>query len=119
MQQADFHWITMCYISEKRNAQNLLLFVSSMQNPVLRSASFHGTAGLTPKYISSEEEEEELTLSADESSPMFGQPPLPAAPLSPSKVLNVVRLVLEEQTIFHRTELYNFVLFLYNAASCI
>jgi hypothetical protein len=28
-------------------------------------------------------------------------------------------LVLEEQTIFHRTELYNFVLFLYNAASCI
>lgn len=60
---------------------------SSMQNPVLRSASFHGTAGLTPKYISSEEEEEEVTLSADESSPMFGQPPLPAAPLSPSKAL--------------------------------
>ncbi|XP_069696770.1 uncharacterized protein [Periplaneta americana] len=39
----------------------------SLQNPVLRSASFHGTAGLTPKYISSEEEE--VTLSADEDSP--------------------------------------------------
>ncbi|XP_021932232.1 uncharacterized protein LOC110835863 isoform X4 [Zootermopsis nevadensis] len=55
----------------------------SMQNPVLRSASFHGTAGLTPKYISSEEEDE--TLSADESSPTLGQPPLLAMPLSPSK----------------------------------
>jgi hypothetical protein len=58
-----------------------------MQNPVLRSASFHGTAGLTPKYISSEEEEEEVTLSADESSPVLGQPQLTAAPMSPSKVL--------------------------------
>ncbi|PNF25769.1 hypothetical protein B7P43_G12373 [Cryptotermes secundus] len=61
---------------------------SSMQNPVLRSASFHGTAGLTPKYISSEEEEEEeVTLSADESTPMFGQPALHTAPMSPSKAL--------------------------------
>ena len=54
-----------------------------MQNPVLRSASFHGTAGLTPKYISSEEEE--VTLSADEDSPTTGQCLLPA-PASPSKV---------------------------------
>jgi len=69
------------------NALNLPFFVSSVQNPVLRSASFHGTAGLTPKYISSEEEEEEATLSADEGSPTQRQPPLLATPLSPSKVI--------------------------------
>jgi hypothetical protein len=39
---------------------------------------------LTPKYISSEDEEE--TLSADEASPLTGQPPFLLAPLSPSKV---------------------------------
>jgi hypothetical protein len=88
MQKADFHWTTWCYIPENRTVKNLQSFVSSMQNPVLRSASFHGTAGLTPKYSSSEEEEEEeATLSADESLPVLGQPPLTAAPMSPSKVL--------------------------------
>jgi hypothetical protein len=61
-----------------------LLICYSMQNPVLRSASFHGTAGLTPNYISSEEEE--VTLSADEDSPTTGQSLL-AAPSSPSKVI--------------------------------
>lgn len=44
----------------------------SRQNPVLRSASFHGTGEMTPSYASSEEEE--VTLSADEDSPISAHP---------------------------------------------
>ncbi|CAG2056321.1 unnamed protein product, partial [Timema podura] len=56
----------------------------SHQNPVLRSASFHGTGGLTPKYVSSEDE---VTLSADEDSPVSGYPPSLVTP-SPTKALD-------------------------------
>ncbi|KAK7869115.1 hypothetical protein R5R35_006584 [Gryllus longicercus] len=56
----------------------------SHQNPVLRSASFHGTGGMTPNYVSSEEE---VTLSADEDSPISGCPPSLIASSSPSKAI--------------------------------
>nr|CAD7571688.1 unnamed protein product [Timema californicum] len=71
----------------------------SHQNPVLRSASFHGTGGLTPKYVSSEDE---VTLSADEDSPVSGYPPLLVTP-SPTK------MVLEGMLGGSRSPLYSAV----------
>nr|CAD7597239.1 unnamed protein product [Timema genevievae] len=71
----------------------------SHQNPVLRSASFHGTGGLTPKYVSSEDE---VTLSADEDSPVSGYPPSLVTP-SPTK------MVLEGMLGGSRSPLYSAV----------
>ncbi|XP_067007417.2 uncharacterized protein [Anabrus simplex] len=64
----------------------------SHQNPVLRSASFHGTGGMTPNYVSSEEE---VTLSADEDSPLSACPPMLSSASPPKFNDYELQVVLE------------------------
>lgn len=66
----------------------------SHQNPVLRSASFHGTGDITPNYVSSEEE---VTLSADEEDSPLSACPVISNTDSPSKV-NISLIIYEDIT---------------------
>lgn len=61
----------------------------SHQNPVLRSASFHGTGDITPNYVSSEEE---VTLSADEEDSPLSACPIISNTDSPSKALECLTM---------------------------